>query len=404
MPKIEGPYLLITSIPLYRAPDGRTYAGELWYKDLALHLSYLTNFTLACPHIDKAPPDNSIALDDNQWYSRIRFVVLPDSRSIPSALLHLPPTIYRLWKAIGRAEYVHSGVAGWPIPYGWIASPLARMRRKHSIIIVESAPWRLPHGISANFTSRIKAILYERMAHWSLRRADLAIFTQDEYRRSFFGANSKNGHVIHASWIDDGVTLSENDARMLWRSKVSPSDGRLRLLFAGRLEVEKGVAVLLDAMRDLAQQRVRVTLDILGAGSLEHDCRELAGQLGAETHINVLGTVAYGQPLYQLLQRYHALVVPSLSDEQPRIVYDAYAQALPVLGTKTPGLQDCILENRTGWLVEPSNPNELVHMLLRALNEIDVLQQMGINALHVARSMTHQEMHRKRHQLLVELP
>ena len=97
------------------------------------------------------------------------------------------------------------------------------------------------------------------------------------------------------------------------------------------------------------------------------------------------------------------MVVPSISDEQPRIVYDAYSQGIPVLGTRTAGLRDCIVDDKTGWLVEPNNADALALLIERATTNIAALQPMGMEALRVARSMTHQRMHRERHRLLLQL-
>jgi glycosyltransferase involved in cell wall biosynthesis len=104
-----------------------------------------------------------------------------------------------------------------------------------------------------------------------------------------------------------------------------------------------------------------------------------------------------------MLRGYHALVLPNISDEQPRIVYDAYSQALPVLASRTSGLEACIVENRTGWFVAPNSADELGRMIERAAANAHDLESMGKEALRSARSMTHQKMHRDRHRLLLEL-
>ncbi|WP_333190780.1 hypothetical protein [Microcoleus sp. Pol7_A1] len=65
-----------------------------------------------------------------------------------------------------------------------------------------------------------------------------------------------------------------------------------------------------------------------------------------------MGTIAYGKELFRLLQEYHAIVVPSLSEDQPRIVYDdAYSQVVPILASNTDGLRDCIHNHKTGVIV-----------------------------------------------------
>jgi glycosyltransferase involved in cell wall biosynthesis len=403
LPRILKRYLLVINVPLYRDEAGDIWAGQLWFKDLAEHLSYIEHLVLACPVVEGSPAEPKVALQSDSRFSQMKIVGLPCSRSLVRAIWDLPLTTWKLWRAIGTADVIHTGVAGWPIPYGWIVTPIARLLRKRLIIIVESAPWRRNVGSSQGFKSRMISGTYERLARWCLSRTDLAIFTQDEYRRSMLNGRSRHGHVIHASWIDEANIVSDERAEVIWGEKVGDHSRGLALLFAGRLETNKGVEVLLDTVRVLAGKNVPLTLDILGSGELAGKCRDVSAELRGPTRINVLGTVAYGPALFELLQRYHAVVLPSISDEQPRIVYDAYSQGVPVLASATAGLRDCVYQNQTGWLIEPNNIDELAGAIERAARTFTELQRMGMEALRVARSMTHQHMHRERHRLLLQL-
>ena len=164
--------------------------------------------------------------------------------------------------------------------------------------------------------------------------------------------------------------------------------------------------MLLKALQLVATSSTpfQLELDILGIGELAEDCASAAAEFTGSTRVQVLGAVPYGQPFFQLLRGYHAIVLPSISDEQPRIVYDAYSQGVPALATKTAGLRDCVLDGRTGWLVEPNDALALSELLRYAAHQIFELQRMGMEALKVARTMTHQRMHRERQRLLLELP
>ena len=400
---IPGKYLMVTNVPLHRSADGAICAGQLWFKDLAEHLAYLDSFSIACPILSGMPAEATVFLNSDPRFSRVQIVELPAPNSLVAAILALPQTIWRLLRPIRRADIVHSVVAGWPIPYGWIVTPLAKMFRKRLVIIVESAPWRLKPGLPQSSKSRLTAAVYERLARWCLRRTDLPIFTQDEYRRSLLTVEPERGHVIHASWIDKDVVVSDAHAGAIWLEKMQRGSNRLALIFVGRLEQQKGVAVLLDSIRAAARKNLPVSLDILGSGELASKCKEVSDELQGSTRVNLLGTVAYGAPLFELLQRYHAVILPSISDEQPRIVYDAYSQGLPVLASSTAGLRDCIRDGETGWLIEPNNVEALSGVIERAANNVFELQRMGMEGLGVARSMTHQRMHSERQRLLLQL-
>ena len=231
----------------------------------------------------------------------------------------------------------------------------------------------------------------------------MTIFTQSEYQQSLLTKRQERGHIIHASWIDEENIISEADAAQIWYRKISPSTKKLKLLFAGRLESSKGVLVLMQAMKILDDKNIAVNLDILGDGSLLNQCKTLNNQLQKSVNIQFLGTLPYGKEFFRLLQEYHAVVVPNLSNEQPRIVYDAYSQAVPVLASNTDGLRDCIQNHTTGVIANSNDPVALADLIEWSAQNLSALQTMGKASLQQAHSMTHQEMHRSRWQLLLNM-
>ena len=393
-------YLMIVEqlLPLYRDKSGQLFAGDLWHKDLLMHLEYLDHFMLASPCLQQEPPPDAKPLFVDK--SQFEIIELPPQRGVLRSLLAMPLIIYRLCKAIRRADIVHSAIVGWPIPMGWVVTPLVLLFRKPLVIIVESAPWRLPRGLATGWKRRLRAGLQEYLGRWVLRNADLVICTQNEYRQSLLGPKQAEGFVIPASWIDEKDILSQGEAGEIWEKKLSASDSRLRILFVGRLAPEKGVLVLLEAMRQLNTERLPISLDILGEGPLRNECESAASELKGTTAVNVLGTVPYGAPLFSVIRQYDAVVVPSITDEQPRIVFDAYSQAVPVLASDTPGLRSCVMNGEAGLFSPPNDVSALCDLLRYTAGHRSELRQLGLQTLTYAHTMTHQEMHRQRATLL----
>jgi glycosyltransferase involved in cell wall biosynthesis len=141
-------------------------------------------------------------------------------------------------------------------------------------------------------------------------------------------------------------------------------------------------------------------LDILGEGALRNECESAAAELKGITAVNVLGTVPYGAPLFSVIRQYDAVVVPSISDEQPRIVFDAYSQAVPVLASDTPGLRSCVKSGEVDLFAAPNDVSALASLLKYAAEHRSELRQLGLLSLTYAHTMTHQEMHRQRATLL----
>ena len=392
-PPIAGRYLLVIHIPVFCNGDGKRYVDPLWRKDLVGHPDYISDFTLACPRIDGPLPKGLVPVDD----PRIKFLDLPGRHK---RTLALPVMVARLWRGIGRADVVHSCLGGWIIvSMENITNIIARIRGKFLFIIVESSPWRIDRGARASWLKRMKAHLAEMVNRWSISLTDLAIFTQAEYKQSLLTKRPERGHVIHASWIDEGNIAGEADVEKAWSNKLAEATGPLKLLFAGRLSPAKGVGELLDAL-DLAEAKgLPVHLDVLGEGELLSKCQAAASKQRHVTRLDLLGTVPYGPEFFGKLQDYHAVIVPSLSDEQPRIVYDAFSQGVPVLASNTPGLRDCVHAS-AGWLFAPGDASAMVDTWTEASVQRGALRELGVAGLGIARQMTHRHMHVKRWRLL----
>ena len=109
-------YLMVMNIRSTCDEKGDRYLDPMWAKDLAEHFKYLKDFTLASPCQQETSPENGIAVTHEPSFSNVEFIDLPCLDSYKDAILTLPATVAKLWSAIGKADIVHSCVAGWPIP------------------------------------------------------------------------------------------------------------------------------------------------------------------------------------------------------------------------------------------------------------------------------------------------
>lgn len=399
---IPDPYLLVITIPCYLDTQGRRFVEELWHKDLLKHLDHIANLTLASPtHLEPPPPGRYLPIDPSPTAGSITFVDLPPCRSTFYSILTLPKAVSRLWKAVGAADVVHANVAGWPVPYGWLAAPIAKLRGKFLLTNIESAAWRTNWRKPFSPKRLILGSLFEGMARLCVNLSDLATFTQPGYRDELLlKRRSARGHVVSASWIDEADILRPEQAEAVWAAKLIDPDRPLRLAYAGQLNESKGVAVLLSALEDLARRGTRAHVQIYGNGAMLGASQELANRLHGNVSMELCGTLPYGPEFFAKLGEQDLLIVPSLSDEQPRIVFDAFSQAVPVIASDTAGLRQCVTDGQNGWLVSPGDPSALAVAVVRAAGDRQALRLLGIKALDTARALTHDAMHLQRAELL----
>ena len=390
--QLERPYLLVLNVPYFEDEDGSIYLENLWHHDFVRHLSYLPQLVCACPRLPLPADTNGLVKFEGD---RKHFFALPAQESTGESLRNIPRLAALMFRAVGVADVVHTGVSGWPYPIGWWGVIFARLRGKALVINVESATWRTivsPPSAKA----RVRARIFEVVNAWACRGADIALYTQPSYRESLHRGARGAAYVTPATWIQGEDIIPTKEAQRRWRARSAEP---VRLLYAGRLLEEKGVGVLLDALEQLDAQGVSLALDFIGSGELE---ATLDARLSNLRNIEArrLAPVPYGKLFFELLEGYHALVVPSLGDEQPRILFDAAARGVSVIASATDGIRPYVHDDETGRLVPPGDVAALTSTLAACAQDPACLRRYGLAALTHARSLTHEAMHASRSQLL----
>ena len=133
-------------------------------------------------------------------------------------------------------------------------------------------------------------------------------------------------------------------------------DRPLRLLFVGRLEAQKNVARLLDALA-LAERKLH--LRVVGDGSLRADLERHARERGLD--VDFAGPL-FGADLVRAYAEADAFVLPSDREGMALAALEAMAAGLPVIATDVPGNAELLADR--GLLAAPE-PAELAAALDR---------------------------------------
>jgi glycosyltransferase involved in cell wall biosynthesis len=134
---------------------------------------------------------------------------------------------------------------------------------------------------------------------------------------------------------------------------------------------------------------------------LDH-CTALAAKLQGPVSLTIGGTLPYGPPFFEMLRGHDVTLAPSITDEQPRVVYDSFSQAVPVILADTPGLRECVTDAVNGKFIPSGDPEVLADAIEWASDHRRTLRDLGIAALAVARDLTHDTMHVRRASVVQE--
>lgn len=151
-----------------------------------------------------------------------------------------------------------------------------------------------------------------------------------------------------------------------------PADGPLRVCYVGGLDLRKGFAYLLRAIRAVGAHRIQ--LEIVGATGDRN-----SAQLFARERAGLQVEAAPGDPL-PVYQRSEIFVFPTLEDGLGLVTLEAQACGLPVIVTEEAGSKECVRPGQTGWIVPAADSQALAGALEDALHKRAELPEMGRQA------------------------
>jgi glycosyltransferase involved in cell wall biosynthesis len=156
-----------------------------------------------------------------------------------------------------------------------------------------------------------------------------------------------------------------------------PDDEPLRILFVGRLSVEKGVEDLVDACHLLrGLTRMPFHLSIVGTGPRRGELEKRVADLGLSEGVSFRGPIPRADLGAHYLEA-DVVCVPSLSDPLPGVVLEAMSAGAAVVATGVDGIPWMIEDGVCGILVPPRNPSAFAASLASLSSSSTLRRALG---------------------------
>lgn len=167
----------------------------------------------------------------------------------------------------------------------------------------------------------------------------------------------------------------------------SYNTGDAVIIYVGRLSCEKGIEVLIDAVRGL-----RVQVHIIGTGPSEKLLKKKVARENLD-NIFFLGHKE-GNDLRCELMESRVSVLPSMCYENnPRAILEAFALGTPVIGASIGGIPELVTDYQTGLTFEPGNADDLREKIRYVLEHKHDAVEMGRNARKLIETNFHPANH-----------
>lgn len=276
-----------------------------------------------------------------------------DGRRKLDVVMNFPYYVGTMVKHIRRADAVHTPVPG-DMPLLGLA--LALLMGK-PVIARYGGSWH--PTAQTTFMNRVTRTLMRLAA----RGRNVVIATGE-------GSEQSTGGV---QWLFS-TSLTEEEIQGIQPDLDRGLQFPVRLLYAGRLSVEKGVYELVRAIRLLRDRGVcpMPVVTLAGDGPDRRGIVDLANELDVMRHIRFTGQLNRAD----LSAQFHATdiaVQPSLTESFGKAWIDAMAHGLPVITCNVGAARACIgADGERGWVIPPGDPERLADAIEHAMKaEID---------------------------------
>jgi len=300
---------------------------------------------------------------------RAREIVFPQGRprALTSGLFYgLAPAL-----GVGLAAGRRSAAVVCQSPYeGLVAVAVSRAlpRSLRPRVVVElHGDWRTATRLYGSRSRGWLSPYADRAAAWALRHAD-------RVRVVAAAGEALARETGYEGPVDRFVAFVDVEGFIATPPVDAPS--RPVALFAGAFERYKAVDVLIEAWASIAREVPDAELVMAGDGPMRDEIERRAFELGLASSVVFVGRVPK-ERVRELLDEASVLLLPSRSEGLPRVVFEAFARARPVVATPVGGVAELVRDHETGRLVPVDDAGALAAATIGLMRDPAAARRMG---------------------------
>lgn len=199
---------------------------------------------------------------------------------------------------------------------------------------------------------------------------DIIITTGEEIKKNMIVENKFNPEEIVS--IPTGVDLERFNPEVVYPTFNSKefSVGTIGVLrsWKGHIYLLEAIPLILSYIRD-------IKFYIVGDGPQRENIQNHIKKLSIEKWVVMTG---YREDIPEILASLDVVVHPSYANEGvPQAILQAMAMEKPVIASDAGAIKEVIINNETGFLVEPKNPSQIAEKIIELYERSELRIEFG---------------------------
>ncbi len=277
---------------------------------------------------------------------------------------------FDIWRIINKDKplivHTHSSKAGL---IGRLAAKLAG-----APIIVHTPHGHVFFGYFGPFKTKL-FIIFEKLASRITDKIVALTNREKEDHILFKIAEEDKFSVIYSGIELNALKESSSGEKQNLKKELGIPENSLIVGTAGRLVPVKGPEFLVKASKYIISKYPDTYFMFTGDGTLEHDLKRKALEMGISDNIIFLG---WRDDLAKIISIYDIFVLPSLNEGMGRVLVEAMALGKPIVASNIGGIPDLVIHGKNGFLVPPKNPKKLAKYIQILLEDEEKRENMGL--------------------------
>lgn len=227
-------------------------------------------------------------------------------------------------------------------------------------------------GKKVGFNIRGEKGIYDRLSCFLYKKAKV-IFTVSPHFTSFAKKYCK---LV----FNKRPTIEFSEKDVVLEKKIVPKS-TYRLLFLARLDLDKGILDLLNAVRIINERKkVKVSLLIVGDGQAK---RVVEDKILNETldNVSMYGAATSKEEIENLYENCDLYVLPSYHEGFPRTLYEAMICKTPIMTTFVGGISCLMKDDYNCFKILPHDPIQMANRIEEVLKDTDSMNRIADNAM-----------------------
>ncbi len=391
----------------------RVQAGELLLEAQAHHgvQRWLDNFdrlTLCAPVVPEALVEPSV-----QWVAakplmregRLAVAPLPWGYDVRGHMRHVAAVRRTLRDLIPRHDRLCFANIGWLGAWGRIGAEEAFAKRRRFAVwldwVLHEMPLRPERNPLKQAWRRAERAMLRRLVLRDIGRASLGLFNGKTVFDAYAQVSS-NPKIVHDIHLTEADIIPERQLE----SRLSRSEGALRIVYVGRVHEMKGPRHWLDAMAAVIgayRGPRKVTATWIGDGPLLEEMRAAVLARNLTGHVSFPGLERDRARLVATLREADVFSFCHLTPESPRCLIEALMSGLPIVGFASAYAQGLLGDNAEGGVfVDTGDSAALGRELVSCLADPARLQRMSQVAYSAGRGYSDVRVFKHRSDLIKE--